>query len=173
MAGSSPAMTSALPRATLASHARAAPMKEPVRLLAVAHASAGARGEPRHGSADNRRRSRKESENDGAPARAGIVVPGAGSGLIHASLRVATVNAGDGGDQADEIDAILRLQATMARGGEQDARGLGAWIVESGVGAALGAKQAVEIEGDEALAADRPRRSGLTTGGSRETDERL
>src|ERR1700745_1521561 len=99
-------------------------MQQPVRLLAVAR------------------------------ARAGKVLPGAGGDVVDAPLRVGFGNAGDGGGQADEIDAILRLQAAMARSGEQDARGLGARVVEIGVGTALGAKQAVEIEGEEILTPD-------------------
>jgi hypothetical protein len=56
--------------------------------LAVANASAGARREPRGGSAKQRRRPCREGENDSTPPRAGDILLRAGSHLVDAPFRI-------------------------------------------------------------------------------------
>src|SRR5262245_50599960 len=144
---------------------RAAPVKvrrHGLATIAVTPTRTG--GEPRGGGADQRGRASHEPEHERGVTRAIDVALGLPGDFHHAAVGIGGREAGGGGDQADQIGAVVRLHALVTRGGQKDAGGLGADGGHVAGRTALAAKQAVEIESDDVLAGNRACLTGARAG---------
>src|SRR3979411_498254 len=98
--------------------------------LAVTPARGG--GKPRGRCAQQGRRPGHKAEQDRASARAIDVGLGVAGNFRHPALGIGRRETGRGGDEADQIGAIVGRHAGMAGGGQQDAPGFGADVAQVG-----------------------------------------
>src|SRR5690349_11930101 len=128
--------------------------KEMWRASAIAMLATCDGSEPSRGGTGQCGHADHECQDHCAPPRALDVIARTRDHLGHALFGVGRGQPGTGGDQTNKVGPIVVLQAAVAFGCQQNARGFGACVADVAFDPPLAAKQPIEILGDEVFASD-------------------